>query len=147
MSHRFCGLIVGGIFVYLLGQIRCRRAAGCLRQIATRQTLNRRSRRLNPFLDIAAGAPECHGLLIITAVFQRFLIRFLFSRRSVGIRLVYVVFCQFLLTCFRRLNLPLRPGDISNLAAWFTDQLSRLQAFMLLLFVENRADAVISVLG
>ena len=128
MSHRFCGLIVSGIFVYLLGQIRCRcrwlPAPDC--HPPNPESPQSPPESLSGYRCRCPRVPWpsynhcCFPALPDT----------LFSRRRVGIRLVYVVFASSFLPASVASICPCVRA-ISATAAYFTDQLSRLQAFLL----------------
>ncbi|WP_313654518.1 hypothetical protein [Pantoea sp.] len=93
-------------------QVRCRRPARRLRQVAPRQTLNRRRGGLNTPLDIAAGAPLLLCGSVAAGRGQRFVVGGpLFLRRAFT-RLFNAFPGQLFLTGFRRRYLPLRPRDI-----------------------------------
>jgi len=147
VHHLFAIRILrGGHVVDDLRQVRRRRPAGRLRQVAARQPLHRRRRRLNALLDGAAGSPLLLRRLIAVRRRQLLVIACpLFLRRAFA-RLFNLFRGQLRLTGIRGPYLPLRPGDIRRLVANLTNQLRLLQLILFLLLFKSREEHLINVL-
>ena len=124
-------------------QLRCRRARQRPSDIAARQSLQRCRGRLDAALHIAAGSVRHHHVFVCLGISQfRQIILALFLCRVCG-----ECCAGFFLGRLQPVQVTLRPGNIRHLATNVADHPNRVQAVLLFLLVEDRADAVVSMFG
>jgi hypothetical protein len=122
----------------LLSEVRRRCAADCLSDIPTRQTLHRRSGRLDTLLDGAAGSPLLLGGFIAGGFRQGFIPGGTFFLRGILTRFFNAFRSQLCFTGFCGFYLALRPCNITHLIANLTNQLRFFKPVLLFLFIKYR---------